>query len=537
MALSGLAVSALGLAGCGGGSEPLRDMVGYVPPTSLPAAPKRTLVRAEPEETFGYIVDYLRQTDFTIEHQDEEKLLIVARYAGTPEPYVDCGSIVTHQQGSLSQLSGSADSLALNYKLEDEPVILQRDMHLDSRIIIQVAPTSSGSVVQSETTYVVTKSINIEADDGAVRDGSRETISFSSGRRGEFEKGTSCQPNGALDFAMVQSLPDVIGTRAIAADEPPLTVDGIGSGGGGEDSTDAGATPPAATVAAATDLPPTTVPQAADSGTAATASDEPNWDEFDWVLPEDGLPQVSPPSADAAASPAPAATAGAAAAASAAGASAGGGAAVSAATPDAPAGDITVAAAPVRQEDDWQAPAGADTGSIVDETTRALLAALDCQGTEWHFCRLVELASPYRKANIEEGLGLSVNTTESFASQVIGDDLRLDVQLPNFPSHLHVGYLQRDDTLGHVMSSSEEWPAGLSHHIEGSGYSVPAPAGIAMFIAVATEQPLFENEPPRLQPADEYFAALEQRLEAIKASGSDKIAVSHLLINANAGTQ
>jgi hypothetical protein len=210
---------------------------------------------------------------------------------------------------------------------------------------------------------------------------------------------------------------------------------------------------------------------------------------------------------------------------------------VSAATPDAPAGDITVAAAPVRQEDDWQAPAGADTGSIVDETTRALLAALDCQGTEWHFCRLVELASPYRKANIEEGLGLSVNTTESFASQVIGDDLRLDVQLPNFPSHLHVGYLQRDDTLGHVMSSSEEWPAGLSHHIEGSGYSVPAPAGIAMIIAVATEQPLFENEPPRLQPADEYFAALEQRLEAIKASGSDKIAVSHLLINANAGTQ
>jgi hypothetical protein len=66
---------------------------------------------------------------------------------------------------------------------------------------------------------------------------------------------------------------------------------------------------------------------------------------------------------------------------------------------------------------------------------------------------------------------------------------------------------------------------------------VPAPAGIAMIIAVATEQPLFENEPPRLQPADEYFAALEQRLEAIKASGSDKIAVSHLLINANAGTQ
>ena len=33
---------------------------------------------------------------------------MIARYSGDPKPYVDCGSIVTHQNGTLDQIAGSA---------------------------------------------------------------------------------------------------------------------------------------------------------------------------------------------------------------------------------------------------------------------------------------------------------------------------------------------------------------------------------------------------------------------------------------------
>ena len=198
-------------------SKQLKDMVGYVPPTSFPAQPKRSLVADRPERVWTQLVRFLEGSAFEIEHVDERKNLLIARYSGDPRPYVDCGSIVTHENGALAQIAGSSPAVALNYELEEKPVVLNRSLNLDSRIIIRLVGQPQGTVVKTDTTYVVTKTIDVATPSGEVREGSRETVSFEAGGRGEFSKGTACQPNGSLDLAVLQSLPNIVAqTKSIA---------------------------------------------------------------------------------------------------------------------------------------------------------------------------------------------------------------------------------------------------------------------------------------------------------------------------------
>ena len=106
-------------AGCST-SKPLKDMVGYVPPTNLPAQPKRTLVADRQEQVWARLVDTLGASTFSIEHIDEDERLLVIRYSGNPEPYIDCGSIVTHQNGALGQVTGAAPWIALYHEIEKQ---------------------------------------------------------------------------------------------------------------------------------------------------------------------------------------------------------------------------------------------------------------------------------------------------------------------------------------------------------------------------------------------------------------------------------
>ena len=202
------------IAGCSS-SKPLKDMVGYVPPTSFPAQPKRTLVADRPELVWSQLVNFLEASAFEIDHIDADKSLLVARYSGDPGPYIDCGSIVTHEDGTLGQIAGSADIVKLNYEIEEQPVVLNRSLNLDSRIIIRLAGQSQGTVIKTDTTYVVTKTVDVQDSTGAISEGSRETVSFEAGGRGEFSKGTACQPNGSLDLAVLQSLPNIVGSDEI----------------------------------------------------------------------------------------------------------------------------------------------------------------------------------------------------------------------------------------------------------------------------------------------------------------------------------
>jgi hypothetical protein len=201
---------------------PFREMVGYVPPTSLPSQPKRTMVQDPPNRVWNHLIAFLQSSDFEIDHADGEKRLIVARYSGSPERYVDCGSIVIHENGALSEIPGAVEEVTLNARQGDVPVLLKRGVSLESRIIIRLQEQNLGTVVSTDTTYVVTKTVDMEPSPAATTEVSHEVISFSAGKRAEFTKGTACQPNGALDVAILQNLPHVIGSNEIARADLPV---------------------------------------------------------------------------------------------------------------------------------------------------------------------------------------------------------------------------------------------------------------------------------------------------------------------------
>jgi hypothetical protein len=526
-------LTVLMIAGC---STPatLKDMVGYVPPTSLPAEPKRTLVAEEKGLVWSQLVSLLEASAFEVDLADESKSLIVARYSGDPEPFIDCGSIVTHQSGALGQIAGSAPSVQLSYELEQEPVVLDRTLNLDSRIIIRLADQPQGTVIQTDTTYVVTKIVDVVDGSGNVRDGSRETISFKAGNRGEFSKGTSCQPNGSLDLAVLKSLPKIVGSDDIdraQLQETALSNIDVKP----EDSATGVAGPETEITEHAKDLAendgePNDVAQSLpeDVGGITTPVPPPDVATYDWVLPDRGLPNAAKPQPeqqedagiastdlpnDAAEGKLEDSTTG-----------------VAGQTTSSQASSQTAELA----QDSYASDQVADDGSattIVDDTTRKLLQSLDCGGEEWHFCDLVELTTPYRKRNIEELFGLTVNTTESFTSQVVGSDLKLDILFPSFPSHLHIAYARRDGTIEHVMSSPDVWPADLTHQLADAGQTIPGPSGLAMIIAIASELPLFPSPPDSREEATVYLDRLKQRLGELDAESPDGfVAASQLLI-------
>ena len=534
---AGMAV--LALFGCTP-SKPLKDMVGYVPPTSLPAPAKRTLVRDGVETTWDNLIDVLERSSFEIEQVDKAKNLLVARYSGDPEPYVDCGSIVTYQEGALSQITGSTKSTSLNYELEDKPVVLNRTLNLDSRIIMTLADQSPNTVVETKATYVVTKTVDIVDSAGGVTKGNRETISFNAGGRGEFNKGTACQPNGFLDIALLESIPNIIDTDDIelalapnddAAPSPVIEPTSPGTDVASETATATATIKKDGQIALSVELDQ---PDAAALPSASAVELEEDGPYADWIFPETGLPRAAFPEAllpDVEVEPsdevevlgdrkAPAATR-------------------PSPLPDPDVGPVQengpdateTEQAVLSLSDDGTVSNGAALQTIVNNTTARLLETLDCQGDEWHFCELVELTDAYRKRNITNFFGLTVNTVGSFDEQFVGNDLKLDFLLPSFPSYLHVAYARRDGRIDHVMSSSETSPADRAHRFEDIDQAIPGPEGLALIVAIAADEPLFPSHASRTESAEDYLSRLKERLAELDAGGPDgQIAASQLLI-------
>jgi hypothetical protein len=213
-------------AGCTTGNPP---EVGYLPPSGPPVNINRALVGQPRELVWNQVIDHLQQAPVEITRIDEQSGTIVARYSGNPEPYVTCGWIVTHRPGELAHVPAAIQHTTLDRIVDGSRMVLDRDLRLDGRIVVQVTPQGQETVVTAQSTYVLTKSIDTGYGGSNVRGRNTETLSFSTGEPGEFEKGTVCQPTGALELAALGALPVVASTnlaRSVAeAQEPPAAVE------------------------------------------------------------------------------------------------------------------------------------------------------------------------------------------------------------------------------------------------------------------------------------------------------------------------
>lgn len=201
--LAGLA--GLLLAGAGAASAAERNSFAYDPPDRAPRGPTTRYVELPAEPALNQIVEHLRGQGMTVERVDESQRLIVARFAGDPRDYVDCGVVRMLVNGKAEtppkQYSANRPETRTYRTVRGgRRVGILREMRLDARLAVRVEERGKGARVNTDAIYVLTKTSSRLFKGGEPGPTvSRETASFKSSEVGRFKKGTSCVATGRLE--------------------------------------------------------------------------------------------------------------------------------------------------------------------------------------------------------------------------------------------------------------------------------------------------------------------------------------------------
>jgi hypothetical protein len=202
------------------------QQIKYLAPKSFPARASTVRVARPYGLVWSDLLGALERSGLTVEATDVQAGYIVATYEGAPDDYVDCGWIVTYGGRQLNITSGSAGEATLNWPTNDGILILRRRLTLDGRMVVQLQPAGQDTLVSVDTTYVLTKGINLEEPSGQRRASDYEVVSFATGDKGRFSVGTVCQPTGTFELLAFDVLPAqaAMGTRGGAAPRPRVAV-------------------------------------------------------------------------------------------------------------------------------------------------------------------------------------------------------------------------------------------------------------------------------------------------------------------------
>jgi hypothetical protein len=430
------------LAGCGTSSSPApAPEIDYLSPGGLPPVERSAFVAQPPFLLFGNLLDRLQQDSLKVTKYDEDAGYLVAEYSGDPEPFVNCGWIVTYGTGALERVSASSARSQFVREVDDRQVTLDRQLRLDGRLVVRLDPDAGSTVVRTDATYVVTKIVAALGSNGNVIGRDTETVSFNTGETGTFEKGTTCQPTGRLERVVLDSLP---------------SVSVVGRGGAG--------------------VPRTTRPEDTTSaGIQAAVS--------------------SLSCADVR-------------------------------TDRGPDGSLRLTGF-VRSAED-QAWLERSLGEVQG------VGAIDNQLEvhPWPFCEILQVLGPY-----EQDGRLNVATADGGTVLRQGDDLTLDLALPQDAEYLYLGYVQRDGRVGYIATMSvREWARSAGRIRFRTGYAIDEPFGREMLVAIVSARPLFDEPRPAYEAPEPYLVALRERLAAMQAGDPDGLIMAdHLFITTQSG--
>ncbi|EWY35840.1 hypothetical protein N825_34065 [Skermanella stibiiresistens SB22] len=167
----------------------------YAMPREPASAPLSVNIPGSPSRSLDSATALLRQAGLRIDQADPELGIVVARYAGDPSRFVDCGTITaTDRSGRTRQVEAEAPSAVFDRRSGFQTFAVQRDLDLHARLVLRALPSSTGTWLFGVGTYVLTKQVSVPGDRPRT-----ETIAFESGQTGRFAKGTVCAPNGLLE--------------------------------------------------------------------------------------------------------------------------------------------------------------------------------------------------------------------------------------------------------------------------------------------------------------------------------------------------
>ncbi len=463
---SGLGLMMLALGGCATSPPP---ELGYLAPTGVPPTARSAAIAQEPELVLGNLVDRLQQSDFKVTHLDEQAGDVVVEYGGDPEPYVDCGWLVTYRTGALNRIPAASASATFDRVVQKRRVKLTRDLRLDGRMVIRFDREGPDTLVTPATTYVLTKTIDETWPNGTQRGQTRETISFATGEIGKFSKGTVCQPNGRLERVVLDSLPATSMVRSPApAAGPVIASESLAPPPG---LPEPGSTPPLA-------APPIRLQSSAPVETQVAAAT----------------------------------------------------AALECAAVDASFGSdrsvrLTGYVSSEQDRDRLRQSLARIAGLGAVDATELEVAPRPT-------CELLQVLAPYSGAGSSAAPGLEITTADRNTVLREGDALTLDIFLPPSARYLYLGYVQHDGRVGYITTMPvQKWAEDTGAIRYDTGFQISAPFGREMIVAVASTKPLFDEPRPAYEPAADYIKTLQQRLGLLQASGpAGSVATSHLFI-------
>jgi hypothetical protein len=498
-------VIALGLVGCATAPERPAE-IGYLAPTGLPPSARSAVVQQPPSLLLGNLVDRLQQDSFAVTHLDEQRGLVVVHYSGDPEPYVDCGWIVAYQTGALKRIPAATANASFDRPVAQDTLELDRDLRLDGRMVVSLEPEGRNTVVSTDTTYVLTKTVDAARPDGDDLGHVRETISFKTGESGSFRKGTQCQPNGRFERAVLDSLPAT--SFAAAPQRAPVQASELPSAPESPVATSqpravveappvVDSAPAVVEAPRATPSPPAIVEAPRSTGSAPTVVEPP---AVTRAAPEEVAAQVAAITDS-----------------------------FSCAAIDAEVGDGNTVqlSGYLGSEQDLER-----LRRSLDEIAGLGAVETDLEVHPWPFCELLAAIAPYRDDEPAPDLGLAITTSDRNTQLTEGDPLSLDIFLPPDARYLYLGYVQHDGRVGYItMMPVREWAESTGAIRFETGFQISEPFGREMIVAVTSRRPLFDQPRPAYEPASDYVAALQQRLAELRASDPDAPpAASHLFI-------
>lgn len=166
----------------------------YFEPSSAPAARQQYLVNGSPYRVQSAIVAELRTSPFEVTRIDPRGRFVIAEYSGDPQPFLDCGLLLTIPQQQPVK-TDAVPAVVTGRTLQTRAGTFDRRLRLDARLATEIEPRGRQSLVSTNATYVLSKLLYDE--DG--QEAGREVVAFSSGERAVFRKGMVCQPTGAFE--------------------------------------------------------------------------------------------------------------------------------------------------------------------------------------------------------------------------------------------------------------------------------------------------------------------------------------------------
>jgi hypothetical protein len=165
-------VSALPLLGVICSCATVEDMPREIRPTDSPARTSEIRIPQSHRFVWERLLDHLQQSPLPVERVDQNAGLIVTIYKGNPEPYVDCGWIMSYGPRDLDRAPGATPEATFERLDHGAKSRIRRSLELNGRMVVRVRPTDLNTPLTADSTYVLTKALGVETPLGQAADGS-----------------------------------------------------------------------------------------------------------------------------------------------------------------------------------------------------------------------------------------------------------------------------------------------------------------------------------------------------------------------------